>query len=162
MTPGPGVPPPDGKRPVAPRLARAGEAAALRDLVRAAYAHYVPRLGREPAPMTDDYATRIAAGQAWIVEAGGVPVAALVLEDHAEGLLLDNLAVAEAARGQGLGRALMEFAEAEARRRQHRRIYLYTNEKMVENIAIYARLGYAETHRAEQGGHRRVFMEKHL
>ncbi|MBS7812258.1 GNAT family N-acetyltransferase [Roseococcus pinisoli] len=145
-----------------PRLAASGEETALRDLVRAAYAHYVPRLGREPAPMTDDYAARIAAGQAWVEEADGVPVAVLVLEDHEDSLLIDNIAVAEAARGLGLGRALMDFAEAEARRRHHRRIYLYTNEKMVENIAIYTRLGYAETHRAEQGGHRRVFMEKHL
>nr|WP_314073551.1 GNAT family N-acetyltransferase [uncultured Roseococcus sp.] len=145
-----------------PRLAASGEETALRDLVRAAYAHYVPRLGREPAPMTDDYAARIAAGQAWVEEADGMPVAVLVLEDHEDSLLIDNIAVAEATRGLGLGRALMDFAEAEARRRHHRRIYLYTNEKMVENIAIYTRLGYAETHRAEQGGHRRVFMEKHL
>ena len=31
-----------------PRLARPDEAGALRALVRAAYAHYVPLLGREP------------------------------------------------------------------------------------------------------------------
>ena len=49
-----------------PRLARPGEAEALRDLVRAAYAHYVPRLGREPFPIPDDYAARIRAGQAWV------------------------------------------------------------------------------------------------
>ncbi|TCI00531.1 GNAT family N-acetyltransferase [Roseococcus sp. SYP-B2431] len=146
----------------APRLARPGEAGALRALVREAYAHYVPRLGREPAPMTDDYAARIAAGQAWIAELDGVSIGALVLEDTEDGLLIDNIAVAAASRGKGHGRKLMDFAEAEARRRGHRRIWLYTNEKMVENIALYARLGYAETRRAEQGGHRRVFMEKPL
>ena len=32
------------------------------DLVRAAYAIYIPRLGRKPAPMQDDYAARIEAG----------------------------------------------------------------------------------------------------
>ena len=45
-----------------PRPARPDEARALRDLVRAAYAIYIPRLGHEPAPMLDDYAARIAAG----------------------------------------------------------------------------------------------------
>lgn len=149
-------------QPKGPRLARPEEAAALRALVRDAYAHYVPRLGREPAPMTDDYAARIAAGQAWIEEQGGAPVGALVLEDTEDGLMLDNIAVAAAMRGRGLGRRLLDFAEAEARRRGHGRIWLYTNEKMVENIAMYTRLGYAETHRAEQAGHRRVFMEKRL
>ena len=140
-----------------PRLARPEEAAALRDLVRAAYAHYVPRLGREPFPMIDDYEARIAAGQAWWIP--GIAVLVLVDED---GLLIDNIAVAETARGQGLGRALMALAEAEARRRGHARLWLYTNEKMVENIALYGRLGFAETHREEQAGFRRVFMEKWL
>lgn len=144
------------------RSARPDEAQALRSLVRAAYAHYVPRLGREPAPMTDDYAARIAAGQAWVLEAEGMPIGALVLEDTAEGLLIDNIAVAAAARGTGQGRRLMDFAEEEARRRGHARIWLYTNEKMLENIALYTRLGYRETHRAEQHGHRRVYMEKPL
>lgn len=140
------------------RPARPDEAEALRDLVRAAYAHYVPRLGREPMPMTDDYAARIAAGQAWVLERDG----ALVLEDTPEGLLLDNIAVAEAARGAGLGRQLMAFAEAEARRRGHARIWLYTHVLMTENIALYAHLGYRETHREVQAGFSRVFMEKRL
>ena len=33
---------------------------------------------------------------------------------------------------------------------------------MTENIALYARLGYAETHRAEEKGFRRVYMAKPL
>ncbi|MBS7791793.1 GNAT family N-acetyltransferase [Roseococcus sp. SDR] len=144
------------------RLAQEGEAETLRSLVRAAYAHYVPRLGREPAPMTDDYAARIAAGEAWLLELDGRPIGALVLEDTEEGLLIDNIAIAAEARGTGQGRRLMGFAEDEARRRGHARCWLYTNEKMVENIALYTRLGYRETHRAEQHGHRRVFMEKPL
>lgn len=143
-----------------PRLARPEEAATLRDLVRGAYAKYVPRLGREPAPMTDDYAARIAAGQAWVIERDGLPLGVLVLEDQADSLLLDNIALAPAAQGQGIGRALIAFAEAEARRRGHPRVTLYTNEKMVENVAMYPRLGFTETHRAEQSGHRRVFFEK--
>jgi GNAT superfamily N-acetyltransferase len=144
------------------RLACPDEAGLLRNLVRAAYAHYVPRLGREPAPMTDDYAARITAGQAWLLEANGAPIGALVLEDTSEGLLIDNIAVSAEARGTGLGRRLMAFAEDEARRHGHARLWLYTNEKMTENIALYTRLGYRETRRAEQDGHRRVFMEKPL
>ena len=144
------------------RPARPGDAQALRALVRTAYAHYVPRMGREPAPMGDDYEARIAAGQAWLLEPDGVAIGALVLEDTAEGLLLDNIAVAEAARGKGHGRAMIGFAEAETRRRGQSRLWLYTNEKMVENIALYTRLGFRETHREQQAGFARVFMEKLL
>lgn len=145
-----------------PRLARPGEDGALRDLVRAAYAHYVPRLGREPMPMIDDYVARIAAGQAWLLEEGESLLGVLVLEDTPEGLLIDNIAVAEAARGAGHGRRLMGFAEDEARRRGQKRVWLYTNVLMVENIALYTRLGYRETHREVQAGFSRVFMEKHV
>lgn len=144
------------------RPARPGDAATLRALVRAAYAHYVPRMGREPAPMGDDYEARIAAGQAWLLEQDGVAMGALVLEDTAEGLLLDNIAVAEAVRGKGHGRAMIGFAEAETLRRGQSRLWLYTNEKMVENIALYTRLGFRETHREQQAGFARVFMEKLL
>ena len=134
----------------------------MRGLVRAAYAHYVPRLGRETSPMQDDYAARIAANQAWLLEDDGAPLGALVLVDSPEGLLIDNIAVAKAARGAGHGRRLMEFAETEAARRGHPRIWLYTNVLMVENIALYTRLGYRETHREVQASFSRVFMEKHL
>jgi GNAT superfamily N-acetyltransferase len=140
------------------RLARTAEAPALRTLIRAAYAHHVPRIGREPAPMGDDYAARIAAGQAWVLEIAGVIEGILILEDTPEGLLLDNIAAATP--GRGVGRALLDFAESEARRRGHPRIRLYTNAAMVENIALYRRRGYAETHRAEQHGLHRVFMAK--
>jgi ribosomal protein S18 acetylase RimI-like enzyme len=146
----------------APRRARPDEAAALRDLIRGAYAAWVPMIGREPGPMADDYAARIAAGEAWVVETDGRLLGAIVIEDAPDGLAVDNVAVSPQAQGMGLGRTLMAFAEAEARRRGHPRLSLYTHEKMVRNVALYERLGFVETHRAEQSGFARVFMAKTL
>jgi GNAT superfamily N-acetyltransferase len=145
-----------------PRPARPEEAPPLRDLVRAAYAKYIPRLGREPAPMNDDYAARISAGQAWVLEEAGALVGALILEDEPGGLMLYNIAVSPAAQGQGVGRRLIAFTEAEARRRGYALLRLYTNELMVENVAMYPRLGFTETHRGSEAGHRRVYFEKRL
>jgi len=145
-----------------PRRARPEDAQALRELVRAAYAVYVPRLGREPAPMLDDYAARIGAGQAWILEQDGAALGALILEDEPGGLLLYNIAVAPASQGQGIGKRLIAFTEAEARRRGYALLRLYTNEKMVENVAMYPRLGFVETRRGDEAGHRRVYFEKRL
>jgi GNAT superfamily N-acetyltransferase len=145
-----------------PRLARPEEAEALRALVRAAYAKYIPRLGREPAPMLDDYAARIAAGQAWILEEDGTALGALILEDEPEALLLYNIAVAPGAQGKGVGKRLIAFTEAEARRRGYALLRLYTNELMVENVAMYPRLGFTETNRGAEAGRRRVYFEKRL
>ena len=146
------------------RLARPAEETAVRDLVRAAYAHYVPRLGREPLPMTDDYRARIAAGEAWVLPCadGQALIGVLVLVEEPDALLLDNVAIAAPERGKGHGRLLIAFAEQEAARRGFATLRLYTNVKMTENIALYERLGFAETHRTDEEGFRRVFMEKRV
>lgn len=146
------------------RPAREGEGPALAALVDAAYGHYVARIGRKPGPMLDDYDARVAAGQAHVAtDAAGAILGVLVLEDCADGaLLLDNIAVAPAAKGTGVGRALMVFADAEAARRGAPLIRLYTHEMMVENVALYARVGFVETGRIEEKGFRRVYMEKRI
>lgn len=150
--------------PVTLRPARSGEGRDLAALVDAAYGHYVARIGRKPGPMLDDYAARIAAGQAHVAEdKAGALLGLVVLEDCEDGaLLLDNVAVSPLAQGTGVGRALIAFAEAEARRRGAGLVRLYTHEKMVENIALYTRIGFAEVGRVEEKGFRRVYMEKQL
>jgi GNAT superfamily N-acetyltransferase len=65
-------------------------------------------------------------------------------------------------RGAGLGRALLEFAEAEARRAGFDSLYLYTHEQMTENLAFYARIGYVEYDRRSQGEFSLVYLRKHL
>ena len=135
---------------------------AVRDVVHAAYAHYVPRIGKPPGPMLDDYAQRIADGQTWVLEDTGRIVGILVLEEGADGFLLDNIAVLPECQGKGHGRVLMEFAEAEARRRGYREIRLYTHALMTENIALYRRVGFVETHRVSEKGYDRVYMAKQL
>jgi GNAT superfamily N-acetyltransferase len=144
------------------RPARAGDVAAIGAIVDAAYAVYIPRMGKKPGPMLDDYAARVAEGVVWVAEQDGKVAGVVVLLPEDEHLLLDNVAVAPEAHGKGVGRALVAFAEAEARRRGHAEIRLYTHEKMTENIAMYPRLGYEETHRAQQAGYDRVFFRKKL
>jgi ribosomal protein S18 acetylase RimI-like enzyme len=134
----------------------------VESIVQAAYAHYVPRIGREPAPMTDDYAGRIERGEVHVLENNGVIQGLVVLIPETGAMLLDNIAVAPACRGQGLGRIPLDFAERTAREAGYGVIRLYTNAAMTENIALYIRTGYAETHRDGEKGFRRVYMEKRL
>jgi N-acetylglutamate synthase-like GNAT family acetyltransferase len=113
-------------------------------------------------PMDDDYDARVAAGEAWVLEEAGAVRGVLGLEERADHLLLENVAVEPARRGEGDGRALLDFAEAEARRRGLPEIRLYTNELMGRNIALYAARGYAETERLQEKGFCRVFMAKRV
>jgi hypothetical protein len=45
------------------RPAERGDAAVVRNLVRMAYSKYVERIGKEPAPMLEDYDALIRAGE---------------------------------------------------------------------------------------------------
>ncbi len=144
------------------RPATAHDVAPVQVLIEAAYALYIPRIGAKPGPMLEDYAALIAQGRVEVFEEQGQVLGVLVLIAQADGLLLDNVAVSPAAQGRGLGRQLMAHAEARARQLGLEVVRLYTNEAMSENLGLYERLGYRETHRAVQAGFRRVFMEKRL
>lgn len=143
-----------------PRLATLADLPAIKRVVGAAYATYAERMDQPPAPVLHDYAAEVGAGAIWVI---GHPVAGLiVLIGDGDSLLVENVAVDPPAQGRGLGRRLMEFAEQRAAGSGLRRVSLYTNEIMVENISIYGRLGYREVARRTEHGYRRVFMEKEL
>ncbi len=126
------------------RLAVAEDQPAVERLVGDAYAMYIPRIGKPPGPMLDDYARRIAAGEAWVLTETGAIAGVLVLVPEPDHLLLDNIAVAPDRQGRGYGRRLLAFADAEAVRRGYRELRLYTHEKMYENLAIYRAHGWEE------------------
>jgi GNAT superfamily N-acetyltransferase len=144
------------------RSANVADAPKVSALVDAAYGHYVERLGMLPRPMTEDYSEVIANRRVTVAESHGTIVGLIVLAVDDEGFLIDNVAVDPSYRGKGLGRVLLEFAEAEARRAGFDSIYLYTHEKMSENVAIYSRIGYVEYDRRSQGRFSLVYMRKHL
>ena len=150
------------------RTAMAGDLEAIEAIVAEAFSVYLPRMDKKPFPMLDDYGAHIGAGRAYVLEEArggntGAPEGirgCLVLLPGTKGdMWLDVLAVAGATQGKGFGRALVDFALAEAARAGASRLRLYTNEVMREAQAFYDRLGFTETHRALDGGYRRVFYE---
>jgi GNAT superfamily N-acetyltransferase len=144
------------------RPAGHGDIAPITAIVNAAYSIYIPLIGKPPGPMLDDYAAHVRAHAVWVAEADAGIAGLIVLLPETDHLLLDNVAVDPARHGQGVGRALMRFAEVEARRRGFSELRLYTHEKMTENVALYARSGWTETGRGEQLGYSRVFFSKRL
>src|SRR5215475_16078934 len=126
------------------RAAVPSDAPRVTECVRAAYTPWVSRIGREPWPMLQDYAAVIATEHVFVAETGAQLAGVLVLSETADGFLIDNVAVFPVQKGQGVGRALLVYAEQEAKRRGYGSIYLFTNEKMLENIALYTKIGYVE------------------
>jgi ribosomal protein S18 acetylase RimI-like enzyme len=144
------------------RRATTADVAAIAQLVEDAYEKYVARIGRRPAPMDADHAALIEDANVWVLTQGEKLLASmvtLVMDDH---LLLESIAVAPEAQGRGYGALLLRRAEDDAHDADRTEVRLYTNAAMTENIAMYPRFGYVETHRSGQDGFRRVFFSKVL
>jgi ribosomal protein S18 acetylase RimI-like enzyme len=144
------------------RPATAADVPRVTELVQAAYGHYVQGLGGPPRPMTDDYAEVVDTHAVTVAERGGEIIGLIVLTVDEEGFLIDNVAVHPSHQGSGAGRALLERAEVEARSAGFDSIYLYTHERMTENLALYARIGYVEYDRRQHGEACLVYMRKKL
>ncbi|MEM8741777.1 MAG: GNAT family N-acetyltransferase [Pseudomonadota bacterium] len=151
------------------RAARPVEVPALTDIAQAAYAPYVALIGRAPPPMLQPFAEDIAEDRVLVAVTPDAPTGPemlgyVVSRPAAEpgDWLVENLAVSPKAKGLGLGRALIEAAEARGLAAGCTRAVLYTNAAMTANLTLYPHLGYVETGRAEQSGLHRVFFAKPL
>lgn len=144
------------------RRAHQGDADCITALVAEAYTPYIARIGKKPAPMLDDYRQVVTDAPTFVLTEGADVVGVLVMVQEDSEWLLINIAVLPRCKGKGFGKMLMAFCEEQARQAGCDAIRLYTHELMTENIEIYKKLGYQETHRATENGFARVFMRKPL
>ena len=124
------------------RRATIADVVTVRDLTRAAYAKWVPLLGREPRPMTADYDAALREHLVDLLHVGDEAVALIEMAPTADHLLIVNVAVVPAQQGRGHGRALMAHAEEVAQSLNLSEMRLYTNALFAENLRLYSRLGY--------------------
>lgn len=151
-----------GPGDVAIRPAKAGDAAAVRACARAAYAPYVPAIGREPAPMVADFEGQIRAGHVWVADLQGTLAGYIVCYPRQDSQFLENIAVHPDLSGRGIGRQMVDWCENRAVSMGLRTVTLYTNAKMTANLALYPRLGFRETARRHEDGFHRVYFAKRL
>ncbi len=144
------------------RPAKPEDCAAVKQIAELAYAHYISRIGEKPAPMVADFDAHVARGEVSVVEVENEVQGFIIQHPKVDDWFVENLAVSPKVQDQGLGKALMAFAETEAQKRKKARVFLYTNAKMTESLDFYTRLGYAETHRVTEDGFHRIYMEKRL
>jgi N-acetylglutamate synthase-like GNAT family acetyltransferase len=144
------------------RTATLQDVAGITACVCEAYVHYIERIGKRPGPMLEDFDETVRTAQVHVAEADGRIVGVAVFKINDEGFYLDNIAVRPSVKGSGVGRSLLELAEAEARRQGFASIFLATHELMHENRALYGRVGYVEFDHRVVSGFPRVFLRKQL
>lgn len=140
------------------RRATAADAAAVRDLTRAAYAKWVPVLGREPKPMGADYDAAVRDHVVDMLHVDGGLAALVEMRPEADHLLVVNVAVSPAHQGRGYGRALLAHAEELARSLGLGEMRLYTSARLTGNVRLYKRVGYRVDREEEASPHLGVFV----
>ena len=118
------------------------------DPLGAAFASAYADAKRDIADLPDvasGMAADIAGHLVWIAETGAECVGGLVLSLDGRSAHLMNVAVVPAARGTGVGRALIETALTQARTSGCTRIALATHRDMPGNVALYRKLGWSVT-----------------
>lgn len=144
------------------RPAEPADAAAIRDIVRAAYAKWVPVIGREPLPMRVDYEKAVAEHSFELTVADGRIVGmieTMLADDH---LWIENVCVAPEAQGRGIGRLLLERAEQKALEAGRPQLRLLTNGAFEANVLLYKRHGYTIDREEPFMGGMTVYMSKRL
>jgi len=144
------------------RSAGPEDAHIVRALVRSAYAKWVPVIGREPLPMVADYDRAVRDHEIDLLHADGELIALIELIRNPDHLFIENIAVAPAHRGQGIGRGLLEHAERKARGRGIAEIRLLTNSAFESNIRLYRSVGYRIDRREPFMGGEAVYMSKKI
>lgn len=140
------------------RRALPEEREVLDKIVRRAYEKYLDRMPVPPSPMIEDRSAGLEGGNIWVI--GDPPAGMLELQPEKDAMQIKNVAVLPEKQGSGIGRQLLDFAEQQARGTGKTLMTLYTNEVMIENIAVYSHLGYRITDRRREGPYNRVYMEK--
>jgi GNAT superfamily N-acetyltransferase len=135
---------------------------AVRDLVRAAYAKWVPLIGREPLPMTADYEQAMREHAIDILYADRRMVGLIETITHADHLWIENVAIAPESQGRGFGRRLLAHAEAKALAAGRAELRLLTNALFEANVALYLAIGYVVDRREPFRGGFTVYMSKQL
>ena len=144
------------------RKAKPADVPKISACAKAAYAMYVERIGREPAPMIADFGDQVAKGMVYVIDNNHDVDGYVIFYPRGDHMHLENVAVLPQQKGKGLGRQLIAFVEHEARQQGCQAVELYTNLKMSENLTMYPRLGYLEYDRRIEDGFERVYFRKDL
>ena len=124
------------------RRAQASDAERVRQLIRQAYARWVPVLGREPVPMQVDYHRAVRDHEIDLFYADGDLAALIEFIPYPDHLFIENIAVAPKRQGQGLGRYLLSYAEQKARAANLARLCLLTAQAFEANVRLYRSAGF--------------------
>lgn len=132
--------------PVEVRRATVSDAAALTEVVRAAYAPFRAAGLRLPE-VEAGIAEAITDAPVWVAVEGAAIIGGVIVRHSDTSTMVENLAVHPDASGKGVGRRLLRAVEQWARQLGFPGLHLATHVDMAATIAFYRHLGWHEVGR---------------
>lgn len=127
-----------------------------------AFAPYIKLRESHPHLLEFDFVGNLERGELYVVQDTRDIGAYIVTYRTERGQLIENVAVSNARKRNGLGRKAVNFAAFEAKRRKVPRVYLYTHSSMTDTLAFYEHLGYVRLNPEPGESPERVSLEKRL
>jgi ribosomal protein S18 acetylase RimI-like enzyme len=144
------------------RTAESEDVEMIRDVVRSAYARWIPIIGRDPQPMNADYERAVREHQIDLMYLDTKMVGlveTMLRDDH---LWIENVAVRPVDQGNGFGNQLLAHAERKAITAGRTEIRLLTNAAFEANVAFYEKAGYFIVRSEPFMGGTTVYMSKNV
>ena len=125
------------------RLAQLDDIAFIQKASFDAYKNaYLPAIGALPKPATEDYKPRVNDQQVFLAESKKISKGIIIFETNGVNLKIYSIVVAPDFQGLGIATALLSFAKTHAKHQKYKYVTLFTNVKMVSNIALYEDNGF--------------------
>lgn len=112
--------------------------------------------------MVADFAASLSDGDLDLIIVDQERTGFAVTYQKADSLFIENIALLKRYQGKGIARQFFSHLQQRAAEEGLSALELYTNEKMTENLKLYARLGFQEIERREEDGFKRVYFRKDL
>jgi GNAT superfamily N-acetyltransferase len=137
------------KKPIRIRLASQVDAPAVARVLLASFEEYrslyTDRAFAATTPDADSIARRMDEGPTWVAHQGGHILGTISAIARDDGLYLRGMAVCPHWRRQRVGWAMLEHAEAFARRTGTGRLYLSTTPFLLPATRLYRKYGFRES-----------------
>ena len=144
------------------RRGAAGDVDLIRSFTRAAYAKWIPLIGREPLPMAADYETALRQQRFDLLYKDGVLAALIETITRDDHLHIQNLCVSPKFQRLGLGSQLLNYAQEMAKQKNLLALRLDTNKNFTGNVDLYLRHGFSIAWEKPVDGGVHVHMVKHM
>ena len=115
----------------------------ISDFTRAAYAKWIPLIGREPLPMSADYETALREHRFDLLYKENALTALIETIARRDHLHIQNLCVSPEFQRLGLGSRLLNFAQDMAADENLPALRLDTNKFFTGNVDLYLRHGFS-------------------